>query len=173
MKAKVQIFHTHWVRDDKAILEYEIANLNLQSRKMGGELEGFCFRDRMIDDEGHYATDFEHSGASKFMVEVIMFGTPNLISEGWIDVIGVVTELRMYPEGVDPWEDAQDCDYCREHQDEHVKPHLTVPYLPPRDDEVPRSGEKYATPSIDGSSSRWYGKIARIRMFESNPDKID
>ena len=147
MRAHVRIFPTIFEDFDDPLVDLKVDNLRVQmsDRHRAGRI--CTIRSRLIHADGSYATDFEHDGASSFLMEFAVLDQM-IHAEYWIEVVGVLTEVRSWDapfvrdpddrkEG-GPWEGATLCEFCT--GGEGAEPHYVVEhYTPPECKQITQS----------------------------------
>ena len=119
MKAQVSIYRNIFGSAEAPLADFEVENLRVQMRDARGGTSCYI-ASRAIHEDGSYATDFEHDGASLFTME---FGvlSQTIVGENWLEVTGVLMEARSYDDtsfvpslssAGTLWEGAEKCDRC-------------------------------------------------------------
>lgn len=142
MRGTLAIYRNIFGTYEDPIATVEIDDLNLRMRTCGGSTGGreADVRDRLLDEDGVYATDFEHDGASKLSITLAVLNE-QIIHEDWFEVTGVITEARAWSlpfkcrrdkrDAEGPWDGEHDCEVCKG-QHEDAEPHKMVEnYVPP------------------------------------------
>jgi hypothetical protein len=143
VNANVRIFSKVFEDYGDPLVDIEVTDLRVQFRGASGGRSGgkVCtVRSRLIHEDGSYATDFEHDGASRFLLELAVLST-EIIREDWIEVTGVLLEARAWEEpfvraehaykGGGPWEGVRKCERCKNPPDGDGEHWLVEHYTPP------------------------------------------
>jgi hypothetical protein len=141
VEASIRIFRTIFEDYGDPLVDITVPDLRVQMRK-GPRAGTTCtVRSRLIHEDGSYATDFEHDGASTFFLELGVLDQ-QIISEDWIEVIGVLLEARSWEpqfvrakhedEGGGPWDGARKCEYCVAPPKGDGEHWMVEHYLPPK-----------------------------------------
>lgn len=136
--------------DDYKLQEWTLSgSVRLEPRE-SFDLPTLTVGERMIDTEGHYATDFEHDGAWRFRMEMFVMKF-TLVTADWMEWKGIVSEVSAYtPEQeAEVWAQAEPCMYCTGIEEEGTGPHLNLGY------------DHYSPPKVKG----YNGKYVVVRYF--------
>lgn len=165
MKGNVRIYPMVFGDYVDPIATFDVENLRVRMRDSHRAGRTCDIMSRLIHEDGSYATDFEHDGASAFTMEFAVLDM-TILSEDWVEVVGMLTAVRSWeapfirdPDATKtggPWEGAHLCPSCTEGKPgDETGPHWIVEhYTPPE-----CSGIK----SAKGKSLPIYGRYIVVR----------